>query len=349
MIFRVIDPSKLKVESDCFEVSEVYVGERVEGVEIRGFELVKPEEDFESGFEIVGELNDRLGIVVLAHVDSDVAFSLEPLIAEVMNRIKGLRYDFRKDRVVITVSPTLLSQNFLECIGKLLHSAFASIGMSVRVRLIADRDEFDTWLKIARQEYAKRRYEKDEDEVDVFYACKSCQYTLPGHMCIITPDRPSPCGTRYIEARAAEKLGIVGYYSTVSKGKKVGSDEYEGVNEALKKESEGKIERGRIHSVIDAPLPSGLYSEIIVFYIPEKDGFGIVDRDYKGKTPIGLTFREMERMIVGKQVSGFVGESFEYLKSKKFLSGEGGWKKVVWVSDAVREFIRKHNLPADID
>jgi CO dehydrogenase/acetyl-CoA synthase beta subunit len=92
--------------------------------------------------------------------------------------------------------------------------------------------------------------------------------------------------------------------------------------------------------VLDKPLPTGLYSELIVFYVPEEDGFGIVDRGYTEKTPVGLTFEEMEKIIVGRQVEGFVGVSFSYLKSKKFLNGEGGWKRVVWMSPGVGKFLK---------
>ncbi len=335
MVFRFIDPKKIKIESPCFEISEEYIGEVVSGKKIRAFEVVIPEKVEKPGVEIHGELKESLGIVVKAEVEEEVAMSLESLIPEIVNRIKGVRYDFRKDKAQITVSTE--RADFVSCLGELIFHAFKSIGIRCRVLLITD-ETFYEWLERARKIYARRQFTQSDEDVNIFYGCKSCQFSLPNHICIITPERPSPCGTSYIEAKAAEKLSIVGYYFPVRKGTKVGVDEYSGVNEILNKETDGTINRAKIHSVLEYPLLTGLYSQIIIFYIPE-DGFGIVDREYKGKTPIGLTFNDMEKLILGKQVPGFVGESFAYLKSRKFLAGEGGWKKVVWMSDNVKNFI----------
>ncbi len=108
----------------------------------------------------------------------------------------------------------------------------------------------------------------------------------------------------------------------------------------MKEITEGKVEKVKLHRVLESPPLAGNFAEAIVFYIPEKDAFGIVDREYKKKTPVGLTFEEMEKLIAGRQVEGFVGVSFAYLKSPSFLKGEGGWKRVVWVSPKIYEFVR---------
>jgi acetyl-CoA decarbonylase/synthase complex subunit beta len=341
VIGRFVDPDKISPRNECFEISEIYSGEKVTGKEISAFELVLAEE-VEEGIEIRGELKDRLGVVIfVSGVSDEVAGSLESLISEVMNKIKGLKYDFRKDKVVITVDESLLNKKLLECLGKVIYDAFKSLNLRTRVLLIADEEEFVRWIERARKAYESRIYEKSEEEVEEFYGCKSCQSYLPNHVCIITPERPSPCGTRYVEAKAAKELGVVHYYFPIKRGEKIDIDEYAGVNSTIERESGGKIKRIKIHSVVETPTPTGLYPEIVIFYIPEKNGFGIVDRGFKDKTPIGMTFSEMERILIGSQVSGFVGQSFEYLKSKKFLAGEGGWERVVWMSPKVEEYVRR--------
>ncbi|WP_052302981.1 hypothetical protein [Archaeoglobus veneficus] len=171
-----------------------------------------------------------------------------------------------------------------------------------------------------------------EEKAIFFLCCTSCQSHIPDHFCIITPDRPSPCGITY-ERALRSKLFI-----RVPKGRQLGVDEFEGVNEFARKFG---IERVKLHSVLSYPPLTALH-QLIIFYIPELDGFGIVDRSYKKMTPIGLTFQEMEKIMPGRQVEGFIGASFAYLKSRKFLAGEN--KPVVWASPKVEQKLKSVHL-----
>jgi len=340
-IYKFIDPKKVDIKVDCIETDSLYIGEKVEGRKIKAFELV--EIGSGKGIEIVGKLKDVLGInIKVSGVDDITASTLESLTPELMNRIRGLRYDFRKENVVITISDKIFDKLTLECIGEILYKAFNSLKIGdVKVILIADRDRFNKELKRA-YEIHKTREEKSrisEEEVDEFYGCVSCQINLPNHVCVISPERPSPCGTIWGEAKAANELEIVNYYFEMKKGDKI-NGEYKSINKKVEEISEGKIKRIKLHSLLKNPPSTGLYSELIIFYIPEKDGFGIVDRGYKHKTPIGLSFDEIEKIVIGKQVEGFVGVSCAYLKSPKFLKDDGGWRKVVWASPKVYEYIK---------
>ena len=339
MLHRYVDPSRINARSDCLEFDDVYLGERIRGRVFRGFELVTPVTENEEGIEVVGELSGLIGIWIEVNgVSDEAAMALEALIGETVNRFKGVEYRFRKENVEIIVSEEAMQRFTPDCLAKVLHDSFTSIPgiKTVRVRLILDRDEFERAREQAAEIHRRREeYRVSEEEVTDFYTCTSCQYYLPNHVCIISPDRPSPCGTLWLEAKAAEELQSVHYYSGVEKGDEVDCDEFSGVDAAVKNITGGKVERVRLHSVLSSPPLTGLYSQAIVFYIPEKDGFGIVDRNYKKKTPVGLTFDEMERIIAGQQVEGFVGISFAYMRSKKFLKRDGEWKRVVWVSPEV--------------
>ncbi|MFW5935956.1 MAG: hypothetical protein ACOCSC_01575 [Candidatus Hadarchaeota archaeon] len=174
-----------------------------------------------------------------------------------------------------------------------------------------------------------------EMEESFCFCCTSCQKHLPHHVCIITPDRPSPCGISWASAERRPK-----FYVKISKGRKIGDGEFEGVNRAIEELSDGEFDRAKLHSVLDHPLPSGMLQQVIIFYIPEQDGFGIVDKEYPGKTPLGMTFKEMEKMMLGRQVDGFLGASFSYLKSDNFIASEGGWDNIVWVSPRVEKLLR---------
>ncbi|RUM33180.1 MAG: hypothetical protein DSY33_05090 [Archaeoglobus sp.] len=163
-----------------------------------------------------------------------------------------------------------------------------------------------------------------------FLCCISCQNKFPGHFCIISPDRPSPCGITYREA-----LSRIEFFKKVEVGRKVGVDEYEGLNEFVRRFG---CERIKLHSVRNYPHPTSPLQQIIAFYIP-KEGIGLVDRKFSGKTPLGLTFTEMEILSAGRQVDGFTGVSYAYLKRKEFLLSEGGLKSVVWMSPKIRKFV----------
>ena len=353
MIYRYIDPGKIDVKADCLEMSELFSGERVEGKEIRVVELAEVGEG--DGIEVVGELEDVMGIhVLVSGISDDAASAIESLFGEVINRMKGVSYSFRKERALIKISKEAEEKFSAECVAKVIYEAVKSIPAvkSVKVRIVCEREEFEK-LRRRAEEIHRRREERlrelKEIDVDKFYGCKSCQVYLPNHVCVITPERASPCGTTYAEAKNAEELKVVEYYFPIKRGDVISEKEgeFSGVNKAVKEITEGKVEKVKLHRVLESPPLAGNFAEAIVFYIPEKDAFGIVDREYKKKTPVGLTFEEMEKLIAGRQVEGFVGVSFAYLKSPSFLKGEGGWKRVVWVSPKIYEFVRSF-LPKEL-
>jgi acetyl-CoA synthase len=80
--------------------------------------------------------------------------------------------------------------------------------------------------------------------------------------------------------------------------------------------------------------------ECIVAIIPEANGFMIVDRDYAGETPCGMSFTTLAGSVGGGiQTPGFLGIGRLYIVSKKFLSAEGGIVRVVWMTKQLKEFL----------
>ena len=350
MIERFIDPERIDADSDCIQTDYIFSGEKVrDGKIIHGFELAEAGRVEREGVEVIGTCEDRMGIhAIVEGVSDDSAQAIESLFSEVISRMRGVEYRFRKENVVIAVSGESLDDFTPECAGKTLFRALKSIEAvkRVKVRIICDRDEFERVKKRAEEIHAERekrsRDLRDED-VREFYLCESCKVYLPYHACIITPERPSPCGTLYGEAKAAKELEVVGYYSSVEKGEAIDQEkgEYRRINEEIERRTDSRVKRVKIHSILENPPLTGNFAQAIVFYIPEKDGFGIVDRSFREKTPIGLRFDEMEKFILGAQVEGFAGISFAYMRSEGFLRGEGGWSRVVWVSPKVYSFIRE--------
>jgi acetyl-CoA synthase len=72
--------------------------------------------------------------------------------------------------------------------------------------------------------------------------------------------------------------------------------------------------------------------------LPEVNGFMIVNREYSGQTPAGMGFSTLAGTIGGgQQTPGFMGVGRLYLASKKFISAEGGLKRVVWMTKELKE------------
>jgi CO dehydrogenase/acetyl-CoA synthase beta subunit len=78
--------------------------------------------------------------------------------------------------------------------------------------------------------------------------------------------------------------------------------------------------------------------ECIVAIVPEANGVMIVNREYLGMTPVGIPFSTLAGQIGGGlQVPGFLGIGKMYITSEKFISADGGIKRVVWMPQELKE------------
>ncbi len=120
------------------------------------------------------------------------------------------------------------------------------------------------------------------------------------------------------------------------------------MNQVIREKSLGEIERVQLYTAFGYPHTSCGCFEGCAFYIPEVDGFGVVHRNFKGETVNGLNFVTISDLTAGgRQVDGFHGLSIEYMRSPKFLQADGGWDRVVWMPDDIKERI-KDFMPAEI-
>jgi acetyl-CoA decarbonylase/synthase complex subunit beta len=200
----------------------------------------------------------------------------------------------------------------------------------------------------ARDERAKGLHDED---VDVFYGCTLCQAFAPTSACVVTPDRPSLCGAiTWFDGRAAAKVDPEGPQFPIEKTglKDAITGEYDTINEMAAKRSGGEYSVMKLYTFFDAPHTSCGCFETIGFYMPEVDGIGIADRDFKGAAPNGLPFSTMAGQTGGgKQVVGFLGMGVLYYFSNKFLQADGGWNRIVWMSKKLKERV-KEGIPADM-
>jgi len=78
--------------------------------------------------------------------------------------------------------------------------------------------------------------------------------------------------------------------------------------------------------------------ECIIAILPEANGFMIVNREYGGMTPIGMTFSTLAGSVGGgAQTPGFMGIGRLYIVSRKFISADGGIRRIVWMTKELKE------------
>ena len=78
--------------------------------------------------------------------------------------------------------------------------------------------------------------------------------------------------------------------------------------------------------------------ECICGIMPEANGVVIVNREFGGMTPTGMTFGELASMTGGGvQTPGFMGHGRHFISSKKFMAAEGGIERIVWMPKELKD------------
>jgi acetyl-CoA decarbonylase/synthase complex subunit beta len=365
------------------EVSPAFEGERIRKesmfLEFGGpdvphkFELVrvKPLEEVEDGkVEVVGpdisELKEGgsypLGIVI--HVagpklDVDLESVIERRVYLYSNYVEGvMRLNQRYD-IWMRISKTAFKKglNTFKWIGLALQRLFkAELPYIERMQttFITNAEEvarmYDEALNLYKVRDEKVHGMKDTD-VDVFYGCTLCQSFAPNHVCTITPQRISFCGAlTWLDARASANIDPKGPNFPIDKGRCLDTvnGEYEGVNEITEKKSMGSVKKVYLYSMFGYPMTACGCFECIAFYIPEVDGIAVVHRPYKQPTVNGLTFATMAGQTGGGiQAEGFLGIAVEFMRSQKFFSADGGWKRIVWLPSDLKDTV-KDAIPTEL-
>ena len=365
------------------DVGVIYEGERIRRndmqIELGGpsikekFELakVKPIEEIEDGkITIIGpDIKDLkeggaypLGVIVEAAgaaLDQGLEGVIERRIHGYMNFIEGFMHLNQRYDIWLRLSKKSFQKglNSFDHIGKVLLRLFKSelpIIEKVQITFITDPAKVQEVYPQALEDYeardAKARGLKDE-EVDKFYGCVLCQSFAPSHVCVITPQRYSNCGAiSWFDGRASASIDPKGPVFGIERGELVNAEkgEFSGVNEAVKKRTLGEVNKVWLYTAFDHPHTSCGCFEAVAFYIPEVDGFGVVNRSFKGVTVNGLAFSTLaDSTAGGRQIDGFHGMSIEYMRSTRFLAADGGWDRVVWLPKEVKERV-KDFIPKEV-
>ncbi|MEM3867175.1 MAG: CO dehydrogenase/CO-methylating acetyl-CoA synthase complex subunit beta, partial [Candidatus Bathyarchaeia archaeon] len=379
---KKIKLAKLVKPSLPVEYGAIYEGEKIRkpetfvefgGGKTLAFELVKvkPINEVEDGLIKVDGLEIHemkegecypIGIIIeLAGLNLEEI--LEPVferrIHKFLNQAKGVMHLGSRDEIWIRISKEAAQKNLkIKHLGEILHfmfrSSFPRLIEKAQVTILTNPTLVKEKINEARKAYKERDSkikELSEENVDCFYGCTLCQSFAPTHVCVITPQRISLCGaTSWLDASISYRLDPSGPNFPISKGECINpiKGEWSGVNEAVKTKSRGSTVKVYLHSIFDYPHTSCGCFQAIAFYIPEVDGIGVVDRNFREPTVNGMTFTTMAGFCGGgKQVEGFLGIGIEYMRSRKFLQADGGWNRIVWMPKALKEKV-KEAIPIEL-
>ncbi len=325
-------------------------------VEDHKIEVIGPDID-------AGEPPVYLPLAVLVEVagknmEEDFEPVLERKIHYFLNYMEGVMHVGQRNLAWIRIGKDAFAKglrlrHFGEVLYAMMHEEFGSVVDKCQVTIITDKEKvLSLEQELALPSYLARddRLASLTDEsVDTFYTCTLCQSFAPAHVCVVTPERLGLCGAvSWLDAKATKELNPAGACQPIAKTGLV--DERKGiwteVNKAVEEHSQGAVSRVALYSILEDPMTSCGCFECICGTVPEGNGVIIVNREYVGTTPVGMTFGELASMTGGGvQTPGFMGHGRHFIPSKKFLAAEGGVARIIWMpkelKDAVAERLNK--------
>jgi acetyl-CoA synthase len=180
-----------------------------------------------------------------------------------------------------------------------------------------------------------------DESVDDFYSCTLCQSFAPDHVCIVSPERLGLCGAyNWLDCKASFQINPTGPNQPITKATEIDEAKgyFEGVNEFAVQASHGVVTDVSMYSIMENPMTACGCFECIAMLIPEANGVMIVSREDTSMTPTGMTFSTLAGMAGGGlQTPGVMGHGKFYILSPKFMSADGGFKRVVWMSSILKE------------
>ena len=335
------------------------------GKNARCFEYLHmaPLEDIVDGkVEIVGPTFDDvppqgamdMGIVVQVagrQMQQDFEPVLERQFHYFTNGASGIQHIGQRDITWIRISNAAADKGFgLEHFGKILHARFhadfGAIVDKVQVTIYTEPAKVEEWLAKARTAYDfrnRRLADLTDDKVEEFYSCTLCQSFAPNHVCVVSPERLGLCGAyNWLDCKASFSINPTGPNQPIKLGKSVDMMKgyWTGTNDYAKIGSHGVVQEVSMYSIMENPMTACGCFECIVMLIPEANGVMVVSREDTSMTPAGMTFSTLAGIAGGGlQTPGVMGVGKFYLTSPKFISADGGFKRVVWMSSVLKEIM----------
>ncbi len=328
------------------------------------FLLAKEETEVQDGLvELIGPDIDQLPagskslpLAIMVDVfgrkmQKDFEPILERQIHRFTNYAMGLMHMGQRDMVWVRISKDAFEKGFrLKHLGiilhAMLHQEYSAIVDKVQIKLYTNQVDVEKLSAAAQKTYNDRDERlagMTDESVDTFYSCLLCQSFAPNHVCVVTPERLGLCGAySWLDAKASFEITPTGPNQPILKGNLLDGrlGQWDKINEFVQQKSNQTIDTVSMYSLMNGPQSSCGCFECIVAIIPEANGVMLVHRDHIGMTPSGMSFTTLAGSVGGGvQTPGFLGVGKIYILSKKFISAEGGLKRVVWMPKELKEIL----------
>ncbi len=304
----------------------------------------------------VGSGNKTMPLAIIVEVSGrrmqkDFEPILERQIHRFINYAMGIMHIGQRDMNWIRISNDAFNKGFrLKHIGviihAMLHQEYSAIVDKVSVKIYTIKDDVNRLLPGVKKIFDERDQRisgMTDESVDTFYSCLLCQSFAPNHVCIITPERLGLCGAySWLDGKASYEITPTGPNQPVKKGELLDErlGQWKNVNEFIYTKSNKTIDKVSMYSLMDAPQSSCGCFECIMAIIPEVNGVMVVNRDFIGMTPCGMNFTTLAGSVGGgAQTPGFLGIGKLYIASKKFISADGGLKRLVWMPKELKDLL----------
>ena len=266
------------------------------------------------------------------------------------NYMEGVMHTGQRNQVRLRVSNAafeagLRLKDFAEVLYVMIMDEFDAVVDKCQITLVTEPVQAAAF----RDEIAIPRYNARDDRlasmtdeaVDRYYTCILCQSFAPAHCCVVTPERLGLCGAvSWLDAKATYELNENGPCQPIFKegclDERTGR--FESVNKAIADATHGAVENVTLYSILEDPMTSCGCFECICGIEPMSNGFIVVNREFKGMTPAGMTFGELASCTGGGvQTPGYMGHGRHFISSKKFISAEGGIERIVWMPKELKD------------
>ena len=270
------------------------------------------------------------------------------------NYMEGVMHTGQRNQVRVRVSNAayeagLRIKDFAEVLYVMIMNEFDAVVDKCQVTIYTEPDAAAKFRdELAMPRYAERdaRLASMTDEsVEKFFTCTMCQSFAPAHCCVVTPERLGLCGAvSWLDAKATNQLDPTGPCQPITKegclDERTGR--YESVNKIVSDATHGAIENVTLYSILEDPMTSCGCFECICGIEPMSNGVIIVNREYAGMTPSGMTFGELASCTGGGvQTPGYMGHGRQFISSKKFCAAEGGLKRIVWMPKELKDDVHE--------
>ena len=283
-------------------------------------------------------------------MQADFESVIERKIHAWFNYMEGVMHTGQRNQFRIRISKDAYDKglrltHFAEVLYHMITDEFDAVVDKCEVHLITDPVKATAFLNdVAMPRYNMRddRLASMTDEsVDRFFTCILCQSFAPAHCCVVTPERLGLCGAvSWLDAKATYELNPNGPSQPIMKegclDERTGR--YTTVNDAIKDATHGAVEEVTLYSIMEDPMTSCGCFECISGIEPMSNGFIVVNREYAGMTPAGMTFGERASCTGGGvQTPGYMGHGRHFISSKKFIHAEGGIERIVWMPKELKD------------